>query len=67
MLHIDMESNRGKTIGRRDFVRVGALSTLGLTMADLLRARAEASPEDAAKTKAKACIVTAPALSAVEC
>jgi len=56
MLHIDMESGGGR-IGRRDFVRVGALSTLGLTMADLLRARAEASPTQAEQPKAKACIV----------
>ncbi|MBC8350443.1 MAG: DUF1501 domain-containing protein [Planctomycetes bacterium] len=56
MLHIDMESRRQHGIGRRDFVRAGALSTFGLTMADLLRARAEARPNDA-EPKAKACIV----------
>lgn len=55
MLHIDMESRGQKGIGRRDFVRVGALSTFGVTMADLLRARAHASPK--VETKAKACIV----------
>jgi hypothetical protein len=56
MLHIDMESRRNrKVMGRRDFVRVGALSTLGLTMADLFRTRTRAN--DAAEPKAKACIV----------
>ena len=55
MLHIDMDSNRREGIGRRDFVRIGALSTLGLTMADQLRAKALASPT--VETKAKACIV----------
>ena len=58
MLHIDMESQRGKkNNGRRDFLRVGALSTLGLTMADQLRSQAQASPTPAAEPKAKACIV----------
>ncbi len=58
MLHIDMESHGGrKGLARRDFLRVGGLSTLGLTMADQLRARAEASPEPAAEPRAKACIV----------
>ncbi len=57
MLHIDMESQRGKKNGRRDFLRVGALSTLGLTMADQLRSQAQASPKPAAEPKAKACIV----------
>ena len=57
MLQINMESRRGPSLGRRDFVRLGALSTLGLALPDLLRARAAASPQQAAKTKAKACIV----------
>ncbi len=54
MLHIDMHSNR-QTMGRRDFVRVGALSTLGLSLPDLLRARAQAAPK--VETKAKSVIV----------
>lgn len=55
MLHLDMEARRAHTMGRRDFVRIGALSTLGVSMADLLRSRAQASPT--VQTKAKACIV----------
>jgi hypothetical protein len=52
MLHLDMTS-RG--LGRRDFVRIGALSSLGVALPDLLRARAQA--KDAPESKAKACIV----------
>ncbi len=57
MLRLDMDSKQTHSMGRRDFVQIGASSALGLTMADLLRSQALASPERRAKTKAKACIV----------
>ncbi len=56
MLRIDMESGNGRRIGRRDFVQIGALSTFGVTMADLLRSRALAAP-GTKEARAKACIV----------
>ncbi|MCP4506265.1 MAG: DUF1501 domain-containing protein, partial [Fuerstiella sp.] len=47
MLHIDMNSRKNRRgVGRRDFVRVGALSTLGLSMTDLFRAQADAADSD---------------------
>ncbi|MCA9061438.1 MAG: DUF1501 domain-containing protein [Planctomycetaceae bacterium] len=57
MLHINMTSRDGRPgMARRDFVRVGALSTLGLSMADLLKSRAQAA-ESSKEPPAKACIV----------
>lgn len=57
MFEIDTEVQREKNgVARRDFIRIGALSTLGLTLPDLLRARAQAKPAEQAG-KAKACIV----------
>ncbi|MCP4172475.1 MAG: DUF1501 domain-containing protein [Fuerstiella sp.] len=58
MLHIDMNSRKNRRgVGRRDFVRVGALSTLGLSMTDLFRAQADAADSDGVQPKAKSCIV----------
>ncbi len=59
MFEIDMTSgSRRHGMARRDFVRVGALSTLGLTMSDLLRSQAEAKTDEKKKEpRAKACIV----------
>ncbi|MCA9082888.1 MAG: DUF1501 domain-containing protein [Planctomycetaceae bacterium] len=60
MLHINMNAqSRRSGMARRDFVRVGALSTLGLSLPDLLRSRAAAADTSGvnAGTKAKSCIV----------
>lgn len=59
MFQIDMESGNGQQgMARRDFVRVGALSTLGLTMGDLFRSQASAKTDEKKKEpRAKACIV----------
>src|ERR1051325_2140114 len=46
----------GDGLTRRDWLRVGGLSALGLTLPDLMRHRAEASPA-AAAPRARSCIV----------
>src|SRR5579859_5615198 len=44
-------------ITRREWLRAGGLSALGLTLPELLRARAQAGPDRGSFGRAKACIV----------
>ncbi len=57
MLRIEMESATPGRCSRRGFIQIGALGTLGLTLPDLLRSRAQAAPERKNAPRAKACIV----------
>jgi len=50
-------------VSRRDFLRVGALGVAGLTLADVLRLRAEIQDHHKARAVIMVCLAGGPAIS----